>query len=106
MPPKDVTRGPDAPGRAVPAAPACRGEPALEVLPTSDQQPLDIDLLQPPQAGLAHPLPLLRFPEERLGPQPALAHRLLISLGVMIGSVALQIFRPEWPVHHSAVVCG
>src|SRR5262249_52057223 len=77
--------------RAMPASPAGRREPPLQVLPHRDQQPRHVHLDDAPEAAPLQPVPLLRLAEERLDPDRALAHRLLVGGRAVIAPDALQI---------------
>lgn len=69
----------EAAARGGAAAPAGRGQPALEVQAGRDEQPLDVDVEQAAQPEPAQAVPLLGLAEERLDPDPALAHRPLVG---------------------------
>lgn len=60
------------------AAPASSLEQPLEVLSGGNQQSLAVDSPQTAQPKASHPMPLFAFSEERLDPDLALAHRLLV----------------------------
>src|SRR5260221_222545 len=67
----------------------------LQVLPCGYQQPLDVDLPQPPQSKAAQPMPLFGFTKERFNPDRAFAQRLFVDLGLAIGGGAVKCKSSE-----------
>ncbi len=72
------------------APPAGRAQPALEVLARRDEQPLHVHPLQPAQPELAQAVPLLGLGEERLRPDLALAHGVLVGRRRVVAAHALE----------------
>src|SRR5829696_6176620 len=87
-------------------SPASRDQPPLQVLPGGDQQSLDIDVLEASASKAAQAVPFLGFGKQRLDPNLALAHRLLVGLGGVISPHLLQVLGIEGAVDHATMATG
>src|SRR5687768_5121574 len=73
------------------SSPAPGLEQPFQVLAGSDEQPNHVDLGEAPEAELAEAMPLFRLAEQRLDPDAALAHRLLVGGGRVVAPDAVEI---------------
>src|SRR5919112_5345777 len=89
--PRRSREGQEAPTwRMTPPPAGCR-QPALQILPSCDEQPLDVCHDEAPQPEATQPMPLLGFGKEWLDPALPFAHRLLVGRGRVVAAHPVEI---------------